>query len=635
MKIQPLQADDPQHVGRYRVLGELGAGGMGRVLLGVGADGRLVAIKQVHPHLLDEAEYRARFRREVAATTRVSGAFTAPVIDFDIDSGVPWLASVFVIGMPLDKAVSRYGPLPPPAVRRLAVGLAAALHAIHQAGLVHRDLKPANVLLADDGPRVIDFGIASMSENPGGLTETGSVLGSPAYMSPEQTLAQRLTPASDVFSLGSVLMAAATGSSPFEAASLAYTLFNIAHTQPDLEALPPELRDLIEPCLHKDPAGRPTPAQILDYLGQPVQHELPWPEPVHHEIERQRTELAALAADPDATSVLPGVRRVRDRREQPYPTRRRRGRVATAIAVAVVLAVAMAVTATAAWVRSGDTAPQLAARELTLPQVREADTCSWLKEALGASVPVDLAQNVPAEVSAWQLVPFSQWGCHSTVRLGDRQLIFSAGDVVHRSERTAVEVPAGSFAAGQRIVGDSDGYGCERSVRVSDSTTWGLTVSGGAESCDLLEHILLRVLAVEEVPRLADVADSLASVDPCGLADPASLLPLIGPVPDIPSVASARSCEWQGSETVAITTSRSTDVDDAPVIELGDGRQLLAPTSTVDAICDRKYVFRQDGADSEVVNVRVHGGAGMNEQICATAESVARTAIDRLPRQPG
>ncbi|MRH88654.1 protein kinase [Nocardia sp. SYP-A9097] len=147
MTIRPLALGDPQQIGRYRILGILGAGGMGRVLLGTGPDGRLVAVKQVHAHLLDEIEYRARFRREVTASTRVSGAFTAPVIDFDVDSATPWLASVFVVGVPLDTAVERHGPLPPAAVRMLAAGLASALHAIHQAALIHRDLKPANVLL--------------------------------------------------------------------------------------------------------------------------------------------------------------------------------------------------------------------------------------------------------------------------------------------------------------------------------------------------------------------------------------------------------------------------------------------------------------------------------------------------------
>ncbi|MGW4246249.1 serine/threonine-protein kinase, partial [Nocardia sp. NPDC004722] len=230
---QPLGPDDPVRIGGYRTLARLGAGGMGRVLLGAGPDGRLVAIKQIHAHLLDGHEYRARFRQEITASTRVSGAFTAPVIDFDVDTEQPWLASAFVVGVPLDRVIAEQGALPVPAIRALAVGLAVALHDIHAAGLVHRDLKPANVILAHDGPRVIDFGIAKLSEATG-LTETGAALGSPAYMSPEQALSQPLTPASDIFALGSLLVTVVTGSSPFVAASMAYTLFNIAHSEPDL-----------------------------------------------------------------------------------------------------------------------------------------------------------------------------------------------------------------------------------------------------------------------------------------------------------------------------------------------------------------------------------------------------------------
>ncbi|MFB8002191.1 serine/threonine-protein kinase [Nocardia sp. NPDC056000] len=303
MTVQPLTPDEPRTIGRYRVLGVLGSGGMGRVLLGAGPDGRLLAIKQVHAHLLNQRGYRARFQREVSASTRVSGAFTAPVVDFDVDGETPWLASVFVVGVPLNRAIEQYGPLPIPAVRALAAGLAVALADIHRAGLVHRDLKPANVLLTADGPRVIDFGIAYMMENPGGLTETGSTLGSPAFMSPEQTLGEPVTAASDMFSLGSVLATAASGNNPFQAASLAYTLFQIAHGASDLDNVPAELRSLIEPCLYKDPSHRPTPAQLLAGLGRQPEGPAPWPDSIRDAIDRQGREFAGIASDPNATLV--------------------------------------------------------------------------------------------------------------------------------------------------------------------------------------------------------------------------------------------------------------------------------------------------------------------------------------------
>ncbi|NNH71901.1 serine/threonine protein kinase [Nocardia uniformis] len=637
MTIRPLTPDDRPQIGRYRILGELGSGGMGRVLLGVGADGRLVAVKQVHAHLLHEVEYRARFRREVTATTRVSGAFTAPVIDFDVDSPDPWLAAVFVVGLPLDKAVSEYGPLPVPAVRRLAAGLASALQAIHQAGLIHRDLKPANVLLAADGPRVIDFGIASISENPSGLTETGSVLGSPAFMSPEQTLADRLTPASDVFSLGSVLMMAATGASPFAAPSLAYTLFNIAHTQPQLESLPPELRSLIEPCLHKDPAARPTPAQILDYLGDPMQHELPWPQSVHHEIDRQHSELVALTADPNATSVLPGARRsarvgagAGNNWQQGERGRGRRTIALTALSALLVLM--LAVTAAVVWVRGGDDTAQAAPQELTLAQLREVDACAWLKKAVGEALPADVAGDFPTDVAEWKLRPHSWWGC-SSVRLGERYMYFRPGAHLYgiSTASTGGTIPNGSYGAGQPVMGRSDAYMCERSIRTAGDLQWGLTIEAGSNSCQQLDYIILRLAAVIDIPRLSDARSSLASVDPCALADPATLGPLIGALPDLPSAFSAHSCTWEGLSSVEITTNRSAVIDaDDPVIDLGDGRRLVAPKSTVASICNREYVFRQIGDEYEVMAIKVQGG-GDNQQVCAVAESVARTAVDRLP----
>lgn len=194
----------PTHVGPFEVVGVLGQGGMGRVLLAAGPDGRLVAVKQVLAHFADDEGFRARFRREVTASRKVSGAYTAAVIDADPDASTPWLASVFVAGPSLGAVVKAGGVLPEDVVRRLAAGLTSALAEIHRAGLVHRDLKPDNVLLAEDGVRVIDLGIARATEGEAegdtGLTRTGFVVGSPAYMSPEQAEGHPLTPASDVFS---------------------------------------------------------------------------------------------------------------------------------------------------------------------------------------------------------------------------------------------------------------------------------------------------------------------------------------------------------------------------------------------------------------------------------------------------
>jgi serine/threonine protein kinase len=295
--MRQLGASDPREVGGYRVLAELGRGGMGRVLLGCEPDGRLVAVKLMRPQLVEDEGFRERFRREVDASRRVSGAYTASVIDADADAPTPWLASEFVPGPSLREAVDAAGGLSEESALRLAAGLAAALAEVHEAGLVHRDLKPSNVLLAEDGPRVIDFGIARAADSEGGseLTHTGWLVGSPGFMSPEQAEGRELTPASDMFSLGCVLVMACTGKGPFVGPSTPQTLYNVVHTEPDLSVLPDGVRRIAGLCLTKDPADRPTPAQLLEELaGQIAPAVHPWPSAVHELIARQHAEVTQL-----------------------------------------------------------------------------------------------------------------------------------------------------------------------------------------------------------------------------------------------------------------------------------------------------------------------------------------------------
>ncbi|MGW8994804.1 WD40 repeat domain-containing serine/threonine protein kinase [Streptomyces zhihengii] len=288
-----LTDSDRPEAGPYRLIAELGRGGMGRVLLGVAPDGRLVAVKVVRSQFVEDEGFRSRFRREVEASSRVSGACTAAVVDADADAPLPWLASVFVPGPALSTAVADTGPLPAGAAARLAAGLATALAQIHGAGLIHRDLKPSNVLLAADGPRVIDFGIARATDSEGGteITHTGWLVGSPAYMSPEQAEGRELTPASDVFSLGTVLVHACTGRSPFAGTAAPQTLYNVVHTEPDLGPLPGALRGLVSRCLAKDPALRPGPAAILEAVGRIPPAVRPWPAAVHHLIDAQHADV--------------------------------------------------------------------------------------------------------------------------------------------------------------------------------------------------------------------------------------------------------------------------------------------------------------------------------------------------------
>ncbi|WP_245245344.1 serine/threonine-protein kinase, partial [Streptomyces palmae] len=300
--MQPLGAEDPREIGTYRLLGRLGTGGMGRVYLGRSVGGRTVAVKVVHPHLALDEEFRTRFHREVKAARQVGGGWTAPVLDADPQARVPWVATGYVAGPALNQAVSETGPLPESTVRALAAGLAEALGTVHGLGLVHRDVKPSNVLLALDGPRLIDFGIARATAGTASLTATGVSIGSPGYMSPEQILGTPATGAADVFSLGAVLAFAATGDGPFQGDSSASLLYKVVHEEAVLgPGLTSELRELVVCCLAKDPADRPTPEQILERLapggGAAGLVRPGWlPAPLVERISRQAVELLDLEA---------------------------------------------------------------------------------------------------------------------------------------------------------------------------------------------------------------------------------------------------------------------------------------------------------------------------------------------------
>jgi serine/threonine protein kinase len=261
--MESLAGDDPAEIAGYRLGARLGAGGMGRVYLAFTAGGRPVALKIVRPELGDDPDFRDRFRHEVTAARRVHGLYTAQVLDADPDASPPWLVTAYVPGPSLQQAVAGHGPLPADAVLLLMAGIAEALQVIHGAGLVHRDLKPSNVLLAADGPRVIDFGIARAADATS-VTRTGIAIGSPGFMAPEQAEGLPVTPAIDVFALGAVAAYAVLGRSPFGTGNDAAMLYRIVHRPPDLEGCPPSVRDLIERCLAKVPAQRPSPGELIE-----------------------------------------------------------------------------------------------------------------------------------------------------------------------------------------------------------------------------------------------------------------------------------------------------------------------------------------------------------------------------------
>lgn len=306
--MQPLEAGEPLSIGAYRLLGRLGAGGMGRVYLGRSAGGRTVAVKVVHPHFALDEQFRARFRREVEAARRIGAQWTAPVLDADPDAPVPWVATGYVAGPPLSAAVTDHGPLPEHAVRVLGAGLAEALAAVHERGLIHRDVKPSNVLLALDGPRLIDFGIARAIDATASLTSTGVSVGSPGYMAPEQIRGADISGAADVFSLGAVLAYAATGSAPFLGDSSAVLLYKVVHEEPELGDLEGGLREIVAACLEKDPDRRPTPAELARELtpgGAAAAVAAGWlPGPLVREVSR--SAVALLDLEPQEAPVQSG-----------------------------------------------------------------------------------------------------------------------------------------------------------------------------------------------------------------------------------------------------------------------------------------------------------------------------------------
>lgn len=302
MTTQPLATGDPLRLGPYRLLGVLGEGGMGKVYVGRDGAGEPAAVKVLRPELAHDQHLAQRFVREADMARAVTSKGVARVLGAQTEGGRPWIAAEFLAGPTLDEAVRAYGPMEVPAVRALAAQLARTLHDIHAAGLVHRDLKPANIVLTSTGPRIIDFGIAR-PEHGLTLTTTGQIPVTPGYGAPEQVLGQRVGPASDVFSLGAVLAYAASGRRTFDGGHVAAVQYEVVHGTPDLSLVPAELRELIGPCLAKDPAFRPAPPRIAEAFAPPKGADRAWRKgPLADDIKRRETATKRLAA-PEDTAV--------------------------------------------------------------------------------------------------------------------------------------------------------------------------------------------------------------------------------------------------------------------------------------------------------------------------------------------
>ncbi|MGI5413780.1 protein kinase domain-containing protein [Streptomyces chartreusis] len=264
--MEPLRNSDPSRLAGHRLLGRLGAGGMGVVYLARSAGGSLVALKVIQAEYAEDASFRERFRREAETARRMTSPWVASLIDADPDAAQPWLATAFVPGPSLGEAVAAHGPLPVRGLRVLGTRLAQALGDLHGVGLVHRDVKPGNVLLALDGPRLIDFGVARDPQDTS-LTSTGVVVGTPGFLPPEQAQGTgELGAPGDIFSLGCVLAFAATGRPPFGTGSLDALLYRTVHDAPDLEGVPRPLAEVVRSCLEKDPQLRPTAEALAETL---------------------------------------------------------------------------------------------------------------------------------------------------------------------------------------------------------------------------------------------------------------------------------------------------------------------------------------------------------------------------------
>lgn len=332
------EAELPEYAGHYRLQSRLGSGGMGVVHLAQSGSGMTLAVKVVHAEFSKDPEFRGRFRQEIAAARRVSGAFTAPVVDADPEAERPWMATLFIPGSTLADEVKRNGPMPAGQLRRLMAGLAEALRDIHRVGVVHRDLKPSNVLLAEDGPKVIDFGISRPKDSEL-RTETGKLIGTPPFMAPEQFRRPReVGPAADIFALGSVMVHAATGRGPFDSDSPYVVAYQVVHDEPDLTGVPNNLAPLIVRCLAKEPEDRPTPDELM-------------------------RELRSVAASYDTQAFIPAQRTGDEPgpaapTEEPKRRRARRPRKAAALGIGALCLAAIATLASIEFLGDDGTSPK-------------------------------------------------------------------------------------------------------------------------------------------------------------------------------------------------------------------------------------------------------------------------------------
>ncbi len=613
--MKPLNPGEPRQVGPYRIIAELGEGGMGRVVLGLAPDGRLVAVKQLHAQFAHDPRFRERFRREVATSRLVSGAYTAAVMDADAEAETPWLASVFVTGPSLKEAVDTAGPLPVESVRLLASGLAAALTEIHRAGLIHRDLKPSNIILTSDGPRVIDFGIARVVEDAQDLTGTGAIIGSPAFMSPEQAGSGQVTGASDVFALGAILVMAATGRGPFTGPTAPQTLYNVVHGGADFTDVPAEIRQLAEPCLAKDPRRRPTPGQILNHLGPVPPGAAPWPPAVHARIQQQDLEVRSVLALP-----LP-IWRPPPKKMAPRTKKILFGSLAAIVLLVVAGIVALGLVI-ADYAKPDDPGvTSLSVSEALSPErLRLADPCKVLAgrfvQEFGTLKP-ETTQLYPARCKYTGLN-----GSAFDLQLGEG--VTTSG--LERTDRTAEGLPLSRST----ISG-----GCDSVVQLPSNRALGVLIRNtnrDGDPCKAADDVLtaaLTRLRTHDVDRASDPA-SILPLDPCAVPDPAVLAKNLPNAQVAPRTL--RICEWEGGgDTLTVELNRGAFGQEGTPVELGNGvtggLRDVGGTSCVVTWQHRPLPDRE----AEHLAVRLYAG-GTTGSPCDRVKDIATSVASRLPK---
>ncbi|MRH88653.1 protein kinase [Nocardia sp. SYP-A9097] len=619
-----LSSQDPRQLGRNRMVAVIGQGGMGRVLLGESPTRKLVAVKQIHRHLANDPEFRARFEREVAASRQVTGAYTAAVVDCDTESESPWLASEYIPGPSLKTVVEETGPLSLGGLRLLAAGLASALIEIHRAGLIHRDLKPANVLLAPDGPRVIDFGIARGSDGDSKLTATGSVIGSPAFMSPEQAQGHPLTPAADVFSVGAILAMAASGESPFAGTATPQVLYNVMYSAPDTARVPSPLRNLVERCLAKDPEQRPTPEQLLDAVGQ-IEAEPVWSGAVRDAIAEHRSDsdwwVETTAKHARHEAQLAGLRNIR----------RRNIRALAAAVGCLVLFVAAAFGAHEWALQSGHAAP---ATDMSVimsgDQWRQLDLCTLL----------DKSVNGPTAKRSGDFEAGHSNACSASFKdpAGkDRTITLTVGGSV--SETLDTWTPSGVVAGWMPIYGKM--VFCDRRVITQDhpAVVVELSVSGKSDGCGLSDQAMIAIATrlAANPPQLQLPANSILRLDSCALLEKSLISEVVGAGPE--RTGYPYRCTLAGADaTLDMSFSETARPDKvggsnlAQPVQIDGATVYLEDNDAAYHSCSLKYMARPTRQDlAEVVYLYVTDRNDL-PGACDRAKRVFSTVLSQLPK---